>query len=133
MKDKRIKSFIEWLLHMLSYSLILMTMCVLFKKSIYIDNSCFGIWSFIISIIIYILNKTIKPLLFWLTLPITGVTLGIFYPFINVIILGIVAKLLGSHFDMLGGLPILFLIAILISIMNFIMNKIIDNLFGKVK
>lgn len=133
MKNKNLKSFVEWLLHMLSYSLILMTMCVLFKKSIYIDNSFFGIWSFIISIIIYVLNKTVKPLLFWLTLPITGLTLGIFYPFINVIILGIVATILGNYFNLPGGLPMLFLIAILISIMNFIMNRIIDNIFGKEK
>ena len=35
-----------------------------------------------ISILIYILNKTVKPILFKLTLPITGITLGLFY-FVN--------------------------------------------------
>ena len=41
------------------------------------------------TLIISILNITIKPVLFVLTLPITTLTLGIFYPFINVIILKI--------------------------------------------
>ena len=36
--------------------------------------------------LLFILNKTIKPLLFYLTIPITGITLGLFYPFINLII-----------------------------------------------
>ena len=38
-------------------------------------------------ILIYILNKTVKPILFKLTLPITGITLGLFYFVNNMIIL----------------------------------------------
>jgi len=92
--------------------------------SIYIDNTYFGFWALIASIIIYILNRTIKPILFILTLPITGLTLGLFYPFINVFILKIADFILGLHFQT-DGIFILFFVAILISILNFLMDKLI--------
>ena len=118
--------FLDWFVHMVCYALVLITLSLIFKKTIQIDNSCFGIWALIASIIIYILNKTIKPLLVWLTLPITALTLGIFYPFINVIILKIVSWILGSHFT-INGILMSFIVAILISIMNGIIDKIIDD------
>lgn len=124
MTSKKIEPILDWLMHMIVYSLILITMSVLFKKTIYIDNSYFGIWGFLATIIIYILNKTIKPLLVWLTIPITGLTLGLFYPFINVLILNIVDFILQDHF-MVHGLFMTFLVAVLISIMNQIVNEII--------
>ena len=83
----RLNKFIEWLIYMIGYSLVLIAVTTIFKNTLYIDNSYFGIWSLIATIIIYILNKTIKPLIVWLTLPITALTLGLFYPFINVLIL----------------------------------------------
>ena len=87
----RLNKFIEWLIYMVGYSLVLVTVSIIFKNTLYIDNSYFGIWSLIANIIIYILNKTIKPLIVWLTIPITALTLGLFYPFINVLILNIVS------------------------------------------
>ncbi|MCI8446615.1 MAG: phage holin family protein, partial [Bacilli bacterium] len=76
------------------------------------------------AIIIYILNKTIKPFLVWLTIPITGLTLGLFYPFINVLILKMVDWILFGHFE-INGLWMSFLISILISIMNEVVNEYI--------
>ena len=76
------------------------------------------------AIITFILNKTIKPILFWLTLPITGLTLGLFYPFINVFILYIVSFLLQDHFQ-IHGIWMAFLIAIIISILNMLMDSIV--------
>ena len=86
-KKPRLNYFLDWLIRMAGYALVLITVSVLFKNTIQIDNSTFGVWAFFAAIIIYILNKTIKPVLVWLTLPITGITLGLFYPFINVLIL----------------------------------------------
>ena len=40
-------------------------------------------------IIVFILNRTIKPLLVWMTLPLTALTLGLFYPLINILVLKI--------------------------------------------
>ena len=125
-KKTPLNYFIDWLIHMVGYALVLITLSLIFKKTIQIDNSFFGIWALIASIIIYILNKTIKPLLVWLTLPITALTLGVFYPFINVFVLKIVSWILGSHFA-IKGLLMSFIVAILISIMNGIIDNIIDN------
>ncbi len=129
----RLNKFIEWLIYMIGYSLVLIAVTTIFKNTLYIDNSYFGLWSLIATIIIYILNKTIKPLIVWLTIPITALTLGLFYPFINVLILNMVAFILGDHFDIPGGLIMTFVIAILISLMNLIMKKIITNIIEEVK
>ena len=128
---KQLLNIINWILHMIGYALILMTIAVLFKKSIYIDNSLCGLWCLIIAILVYIFNNTVKPLLFWLTLPITGLTLGLFYPFINLIILGLCAIILGDHFNITGGIITLFFMAILISIMRFVMDSFLKWLFRK--
>lgn len=122
-KTPGIVRFIDWLVHMIAYTLILIIVSFMFK-SFYLDNSCYGLWPFLASIIIYFLNKTIKPIIFLLTLPITGLTLGIFYPFINVIILKLTGLILGHHLD-LGGIFITFFVAVLISIMNFLMEKVV--------
>lgn len=123
MNKKRINNFIIWLISITSYTIILMLVAILFE-SIYIDNSSFGLWAFLASIIIYILNRTVKPIIFLLTLPLTGFTLGLFYPFINVFILKLTDWLLGYHFET-EGIFILFIIALLISILNFLAEKII--------
>lgn len=121
---KNIGKFMEWLIYMLGYSLIMIAVALLFKNTIIIDNSYFGIWAFIASVVIYFLNKTIKPIIVKLTIPITALTLGIFYPFINVIILKIVDFILGKHFT-INGIFIACFAAVLISIMNLIMDNLI--------
>lgn len=122
--------YIDLFLHMIGYALILITVSIIFPKTIYIDNSCFGLWGLIAVIIIFILNKTIKPLLVWLTLPLTAVTLGLFYPLINILILKITDFILGNHFD-IHGTFFVFIVSIIISIMNAIMDNIIINTFFK--
>lgn len=123
-QSKRLNNFIDWLIHMFGYALVLIAVSLIFKKTIYIDDSYFGFWGLIAAIIIYILNKTIKPVLIWLTLPITGLTLGLFYPFINVFILNMVDFILGNHFNM-GNLFMSFIVAICISAMNLIMSSLV--------
>lgn len=134
MKNKKIiNKIIEWLIYMVGYAVVLITIAILFENELYIDNNYFGLWSLIATIIIYILNKTIKPLLVWLTLPITSLTLGLFYPFINVLILNIVSWILGQHFEITGGIIMTFIIAVLISLMNLIMKNIIKKILEGVK
>ena len=116
--------FIEWIIYMIGYALILISISVLFKNTIQIDNHYFGVWALIAAIIINLLNRTIKPVIVWLTIPITALTLGIFYPFINVFILNIVDFILGSHFSV-NGIFMCVIVAILISIMNMIMDNLI--------
>lgn len=120
----RIHQFLDWLLHMIGYTIVLIMVSLIFPNTIYIDNSHFGLYGFLAAIIIYILNKTIKPILFLLTLPITGITLGLFYPFINVVILNIVDFILGVYFE-INGLWMSFIVAICISLMNIIMIELV--------
>ena len=127
----RINHIIDWLLYMVGYTLVFILVTSLFK-SIHIDKDHLILWSFIIVLIIYLLNKTVKPILVTLTIPITGITLGLFYPCINVFILKLTDWLLQSHFDM-DNIYIALIAAILLSITNFIMEEIIKNIINKVK
>lgn len=132
--NKKVNSIFDWILRMIGYALILICISTVLgsDKSIYIDPNYFGVWGLITSILIYILNKTVKPLIFWLTLPLTGLTLGLFYPFINVFILKLVDLILFSHFEITGGIIMSIFVAILISILNIIMDSIIfKNILGK--
>lgn len=108
----------------LGYTVILMIVSYLFKNTIYLDDSYYGMWCFVASLLIYILNKTVKPFLVWLTIPITGVTLGLFYPFINLCILKLVSLILGGHFK-IYGIWFAVLASILISILNVIFDEVI--------
>ncbi len=119
----RINKIIEWLLYILLYTIVFIIVTNLFD-SIYIDMRHTYIYSVLVVLITYILNKTIKPVLVTLTIPITGLTLGLFYPFINLFILKIVDWILGPHFQ-LHGIWISLLIAILLSTSNFLIENLI--------
>ena len=124
-KDTRFikNKFIEWLLYMICYAIVLITVSIMFD-SLYISNKFFGLYAFLAAVIIYILNQTIKPVLFYITLPVTALTWGLFYPLINVLILYITSFILGDKFE-LKGIIIPFFIAILISIFNILMEGLI--------
>lgn len=128
----KINKYLDLLIHVLGYTLVLITVSVIFRKTVIIDNSCFGLWGIIAVIIILILNKTIKPFLVRLTLPLTALTLGLFYPLINILILKITDIILGIHFDIHGTI-FLFIVSIIISIMNAIMDNIIIDMILKGK
>ncbi len=127
----RINRFVDWLLHMAGYTLVFILVTSLFH-TIHIDENHIILWSIIIELLIYVLNKTVKPILVTLTIPITGLTLGLFYPFINVFILKLADWLLGKHFEV-TNIYIAFVAAILISIMNFITDHIIQRIIRSVK
>ena len=127
----RINRLIDWLLYMVGYTIVFIFITSFFD-SIYIDSDHLILWSILIVLIIYILNKTIKPILVTLTIPITGLTLGLFYPFINVFILKLVDWILGPHFEV-KNLYIALFAAILLSITNFIMEHIIKKIIEKVR
>ena len=118
-----IENIIDWLLHFISYAIILVFVATYFD-SFKIDDTHLYLYCLLATLIIFILNKTIKPIIFRLTLPITGLTLGLFYPFINVVILKLTEWILGSHFE-IHGIWTVFFIAILISIMNILIENII--------
>ena len=115
--------FLEWLLYMIGYAIVLILVSCLFK-SFYISNHYYGVFALVAAIIIYILNQTIKPVLFYITLPITAITMGLFYPIINVLILYITSFILGDNFR-IEGFFIPFVIAVLISFLNMVMEGMV--------
>ncbi len=121
---------IDWITHMLGYTLVLIIASLIFKKTIYIDTNYYGLWGFLAIIIIFVLNRTVKPILFWLTLPITGLTLGLFYPIINVLILKLTDFILLSHFE-IKGIFFVLIVSIFLSIMNWLMDNLIINKLTK--
>lgn len=114
----------ESLLYLIGYALILLLVSFMFKNSLYINRKYLGFYAFVASLIIHILNQTVKPILIYITLPITAITYGLFYPIINVIILYITSFILGSNFE-IHGILISFLIAIIISFLNILMEGMI--------
>lgn len=114
---------LDWILHFISYAMILVFVATFFE-SFQIDDAHLYTYGILATLIIFLLNKTVKPIIFRLTLPLTGLTLGLFYPFINVIILKLTEWILGSHFE-IKGIWTVFFLAILISLMNIIIENII--------
>lgn len=118
--EYRLNLFLEWLIYMFGYALVLSITSNLFR-SLYVENFLYG---FIAAVLIFILNKTVKPFLVTISLPLIGLSLGLFYLVINVLILLLVSLILGKHFYLTGFFSP-FIVALFISIMNILMESFI--------
>ncbi len=119
----KVVDIIDLLLHFASYAIIFILIATYFD-SFQIDDSHLYTYGLLATLIIFILNKTVKPVIIKLTIPLTGLTLGLFYPFVNVIILKLTDWILRSHFE-IEGVWTVFFIAILISVMNLLLDYMI--------
>ena len=127
-KDKSFKYVIlEYILTLIINSIVLILASKIFK-GFYIQS--FG-YAIITSLIISLLSSTVKPFLKLIFLPVTVMTTGIFYPFINVIILKLASLIMGDAFVVEGWiLP--FFIALFISFTTLILDKLITkNVIGE--
>ena len=122
-EEKKINKFLEWIIYMIGYTIAFLIVSKCFK-TFEINNEHTYTYAFISVLLIYILNKTVKPILFTLTLPITGLTLGLFYFVINSAILKLVDIIMGNKVNFTNTW-ILFFIAILLSIMNILIEGLI--------
>ena len=80
----------------------------------------------LVAVILSLLNRIVKPIIVLLTLPITVLTLGIFYLVINVMMVYLASSVLGSGFVVDG-----FFSALFFSIVLSIVNSILDSFAGK--
>lgn len=127
-KDKSFKYVIlEYILTLIINSIVLILASKIFK-GFYIQS--FG-YAIITSLVISLLSSTVKPFLKLIFLPVTVMTTGIFYPFINVIILKLASLIMGDAFVVEGWiLP--FFIALFISFTTLILDKLITkNVIGE--
>ena len=122
-QKKRINRVIEWILYFIGYLFVFFIVSKFFK-SFQMDKTHPFLYSVLATFIIYVLNQTINPILVTLTIPITGLTLGLFYPFINLFILKLTDWILGPHFN-LTSFWVAIVISLLISIMNFLVEGLI--------
>ena len=122
-EQKSIKyALVEWILTLLINSAVLVLASKIFK-GFYISS--FG-YAIITSIVIMILNSTVKPLFKLLSLPITVMSLGLLYPINNVIILKLASLIMGSTF-VVEGWFVTFFISIFISFANILLDSIITK------
>lgn len=110
----------RWLLGILINALLFVAMAGYFEG---FEVSSFGA-AVIASFILAILNTLVRPILIILTFPITILTLGIFLLVINAITLLMTDRLMGDAFDF-DGFGIAFLVAVIMSVANLIINKVI--------
>ncbi len=119
----RFNKILESALYIIGYTLSFFLVSKMFN-TFYLCNNPPLLYALISVIIIYILNKTLKPILWWITIPITGITLGGFYFVINTVILKIVDLIMKDKLDF-TNIWILFLISIVISLTNLLIELII--------
>ncbi len=110
-------------------NMIVIIMATKIFKNIYVDNI---LYTFIVSILLMLFNKCIKPVLSFIMLPINIFTLGITYPFINVFLLKLIGLILGEHF-ILSGWFSAFFISIFISVMTILIDGIIGKEIRRVR
>ena len=118
-------------LDMLSTILVNMIVIIMATKVFKNINVDSVFYTFLVAILLMIFNKCVKPILNLIMLPINIYTLGITYPFVNVIILKLISLLLGSHF-VLNGWFSAFFISIFISVMTILIDALIGKEIRKV-
>ncbi len=126
---KLIGAVLEWLVYMFAYTLVFLFVNYVFDSFV-VDENHMILYSFLAVILIYILNKTIKPVIFAMTIPLTGLTLGLFYFVINMIVLKLVEFIMNNRIEF-TSLPMLFFISIIMSFMNVLIENIVVKPFLK--
>ena len=122
-KDINVKDRLLDILSTILVNMIVIIMATKIFKNISVDGI---FYTFVTALLLMILNKCIKPILSFIMLPINIFTLGITYPFVNVIILKLISLLLDHHFILKGWFGAFF-----ISIFISFMTILIDTIIGK--
>lgn len=111
---------LRWLLSVIVYAVALMAVDQLFH-AFYIDSFLTAI---VASIIISLLNFIVRPILIFLTLPITIMTLGFFLIIINAFTLMIAQSIIGDTF-VIDSFSMAIIASIIISIITMLLNRLV--------
>ena len=112
----------EIILYLISYTITFMIVQMFFKSFVIAEPK--WLYAFIATVIIYALNQVVRPILFTFSMPIIGITFGLFYVVINCLILKITDWVMFDKLDF-NNLFVLFFISILLSILRFLIEDII--------
>lgn len=108
---------------LISWVVTAISLLIVAKLPLGVEVDTFG-KAFTAAVIFGILNAIVKPILFWLTIPFTIITLGLFLFILNGIIFGIAAALVDGFRLRYGILSAIFG-AIFLSLTNSVLNQII--------
>lgn len=110
----------KWFIHVIVNTIVLMVVAG-FLGTFQLSS----VWAALgASLILSIINVILKPILILLTLPVTILSLGLFLIVINAFLLMMTASLMGDAF-LIHGFGTAFLAAIIISILNMLIEHII--------
>ena len=93
-------------------------------KSFIINDEHKIIYAFLSIVIIYVLDKLVKPILVTISTPITGLTFGLFYFVINSFILWLTSIFMFGKIKF-EKIWVLFFISIVLSALNWVIEKLI--------
>lgn len=128
----RFNKILEAILYLVGYTISFLLVSTMFDTFV-LSKEYTLFYAILAVVLIFILNKTVKPILVFFTLPISALTLGLFYFVVNTIILKIVDFIMFDKLDF-TNIWILFIISILISAINLIIElTIIKPLIRRVK
>mgnify|MGYP002627221560 CR=1 FL=1 len=119
----RFNLLLEFLLYSILYTVAFMAVESLFE-SFEIHSNHKIVVAFFAIVIIYILEKVLKPILVTISTPITGVTFGLFYFVINAFILKLTDWILQSKLDF-TDIWALFVISVVLALLNLLIEKLI--------
>lgn len=119
----RFNLILEFILYSVLYTGAFLLVEKMFK-SFEINGDPKVLYAFLAIVIIYVLDKLVKPIIVTISTPITGLTFGLFYFVINSFILWLTDLLM---FDLLNftDIWVLFFISIVLSLFNLLIEKII--------
>ena len=114
---------LEFLLYSVLYTAAFLAVESMFE-SFEINSDYKVVYAFLAIIIIYILEKVLKPILVTISTPITGVTFGLFYFVINAFMLKITDWILRSKLNF-TDIWVLLLISVILALLNLLIEKLI--------
>ena len=122
-KKGKFNVVIEFLLYAVLYTAAFMAVEKIFESFV-IRSDYKVIFAFLSVAVIYALEKIVKPILVTICTPITGVTFGLFYIVINVVILKLADWIMQSKLDF-EDFWALFVISIVLALLNLLIEKLI--------
>lgn len=119
----RLNLLLEFMLYSILYTGVFLLVEIPFK-SFEINDDNPVLIAFLAIVVIYVLEKVLKPILVTIFTPITGLTFGLFYFVINTFMLKLTDWILGPRLDF-TDIWILFFISIILAGLNLAIEKII--------
>jgi putative membrane protein len=111
----------RWLAGILINAVLFMAIAGYFSENFHLEGFGAALGA---SFLLSILNVLVRPILILLTLPATILTLGLFLFVINAITLELTDYLMGDAFE-ISSFGIAFMVAVIMSIVNLIIQKTI--------